>query len=84
MTRKAKLYDRLHKIPPPSDFAWDELVTLMRQHGFKEHADGTSHYMFEHTSGFRFGMSRTHPSGLLKAYQIKDAKAALAKVKGLT
>ncbi len=33
--------------------------------------------MFEHTSGFRFGMSKTHPSGILKDYQVRDAKKAL-------
>lgn len=33
--------------------------------------------MFEHTSGFRFRMSKTHPSGILKSYQIHDAKNAL-------
>lgn len=33
--------------------------------------------MFEHTSGFRFGVSKTHPSGLLKIYQVRDVIAAL-------
>ena len=33
--------------------------------------------MFEHTSGFKFGASKTHPSGVLKQYQIKEAISAL-------
>jgi predicted RNA binding protein YcfA (HicA-like mRNA interferase family) len=77
VSRKLKLFNRLHKIPPPTDFTWEELVTLMRQHGFSEDSDGTSHYVFEHSSGYRFTMSKTHPSGLLKHYQIKNAKVAL-------
>jgi hypothetical protein len=66
--------------PAPRDFTWEELVTLMRQAAFTEHCDGGSHYLFEHPGGFRFSMSRTHPSGVLKHYQINDAKAALDAV----
>jgi hypothetical protein len=33
--------------------------------------------MFEHASGYRFSMSRTHPSGILKVYQVRAALEAL-------
>ena len=34
--------------------------------------------MFEHEqTGLRFSMSKTHPSGILKAYQVKAARKAL-------
>lgn len=56
----------------------------MRQAEFKESCEGGSHYTFEHKSGFRFGMSKTHPSGLLKKYQIDGAKEALATAQKLT
>jgi hypothetical protein len=36
--------------------------------------------MIEHTSGFRFFISKTHPSGILRPYQIRDAKEALQHV----
>lgn len=36
--------------------------------------------MFEHTSGFRFSMSKTHPSGILKSYQVRDAKNVLKHI----
>jgi hypothetical protein len=55
----------------------------MRQAAFTAHCDGGSHYIFEHPGGFRFSMSRTHPSGILKRYQVEDAKAALEAV-GIT
>lgn len=80
MSRKEKLLAWLYRFPPPKDFSWEELVTLMRQAAFTEHCDGGSHYLFEHAGGFRFSMSRTHPSGVLKRYQINDAKAALEAV----
>ena len=66
MSRKQKLLERLRKKPSPKDFTWDELVTLMRQFEFNETCKSGSHYMFEHSSGYKFGMSRTHPSGILK------------------
>lgn len=70
-------------VPAPKDFKWDDLTTLMRQHGFEHSCDGGSHYIFEHTSGIRMTMSKTHPSGILKAYQVKDALAALRKVEAI-
>jgi len=41
--------------------------------------------MFEHReTGFRFSMSKTHPSGELKRYQVKNAIAALTKVRAIS
>ncbi len=80
MSKKEKLLNRLFAEPPPKDFTWSELVTLTRQFGFKNTCQGGSHYMFEHASGFRFSMSKTHPGGILKAYQVRDAKAALKHI----
>lgn len=78
MSKKDKLLQKLKKIPPPKDFKWDDFITLMRQHGFNVDCDGGgSHFIFEHSSGYRFSASRTHPSGILKQYQIKNAKEAL-------
>jgi hypothetical protein len=80
MSRKEKLLARLFRFPAPRSFSWDELTSLMRQADFSAHCDGGSHTIFEHTSGFRFSMSKTHPSGILKRYQLDDAKAALDAV----
>ncbi len=80
MSKKEKRLLKLRAIPPPKDFPWDELVTVMRAADFKEYCDGGSHYTFEHTSGFTFGMSKTHPSGILKRYQVEVAIEALRNV----
>ena len=77
MSKKEKLLIKLCAIPVPRDFEWDDLVTLLTRAGFTNECTGGSHYMFEHTSGFRFGVSKTHPSGLLKIYQVRDVIAAL-------
>lgn len=77
MSKKEKQRQQLFANPPPKDFTWNEFVTVMHRAGFSENCEGGSHYTFEHTSGFRFSMSKTHPSGILKVYQVKLAKKAL-------
>ena len=52
----------------------------MRQFEFNETCKSGSHYMFEHSSGYKFGMSKTHPSGILKKYQITEALNAIDHV----
>jgi predicted RNA binding protein YcfA (HicA-like mRNA interferase family) len=80
VSKADKLLRRLFRAPAPKDFAWEELLTVMSRAGFVHDCQGGSHFMFEHSGGFRFSMSRTHPSGILKLYQIRDAKSALLAV----
>jgi len=80
MSQKEKRLLRLFKVPPAKDFTWEELLTVMRAAGFKENCDGGSHYSFTHGSGFIFTASKTHPTGILKRYQIMDAQDALRYV----
>ncbi len=82
MGKKKKLLKKLFANPAPKSFRWGELITLTKQHGFKNSCQGGgSHYMFEHEhTGLRFSMSKTHPSGLLKAYQVKQAMKALREI----
>lgn len=80
VSKKLKLLNKLRAVPIPRDFSWNDLLTVMRSAGFKEECDGGSHYSFEHTSGFRMTMSKTHPSGILKVYQVRAAIDALDQV----
>jgi predicted RNA binding protein YcfA (HicA-like mRNA interferase family) len=84
MSKKEKLLAKLCARPSPKDFPWEDLVSLMAYYGFKTTCGGGSHYMFEHSSGFRFSISKTHPSGILKSYQVRDAKNALKHIKVIT
>jgi predicted RNA binding protein YcfA (HicA-like mRNA interferase family) len=79
-SKKDKLLAKLCASPSPRDFPWHDLISLMSNYGFKSTCSGGSHYTFEHTSGFRFSMSKTHPSGILKTYQVRDAKNALRHI----
>ena len=80
VSKKGKLLQKLMSHPAPKDFRWDDLVTLMRWAEFVEKCNGGSHYTFEHKSGFRVQMSKTHPGGILKRYQVEAAKDALKRV----
>lgn len=80
MSKREKRQDRLFGNPAPTDFTWDELVAVMRQNGFTESCGGGSHYTFQHTSGYTFMMPKSHPDGILKRYQVKDAKEALRTI----
>lgn len=80
VSKREKLLNKLCATPVPRDFGWSDLVSVMTRAGFSNECDGGSHYMFEHPSGFRFSMSKTHPSGILKIYQVRDAISALKAV----
>lgn len=80
MGKSDKLLAKLRRKPPPTDYRWEDLVTLMESFGFTASCSGGSHHRFLHTSGFLFRASKTHPSGLLLGYQIKDALKAIDHV----
>jgi predicted RNA binding protein YcfA (HicA-like mRNA interferase family) len=83
VSKKDKLLSKLYATPPPKGFSWEELVTVMTHAGFSYECTGGSHYIFEHTmSGHRVSMSKTHPSGILKPYQVKAAKEAIERNSG--
>ncbi|MCI5121095.1 MAG: HicA protein [Candidatus Electrothrix sp. AUS4] len=82
MGKKEKLLKKLFATPAPKDFRWNDLLTLTKGYGFRNSCQGGgSHYMFEHEqTGLRFSMSKTHPGGILKAYQVKAARKALQDI----
>jgi predicted RNA binding protein YcfA (HicA-like mRNA interferase family) len=82
VSKKDKLLKKLFATPPPKAFTWDELITVMTHAGFSNVCDGGSHYTFEHTTGLRISISKTHPAGLLKPYQVKAAKEAIERTGG--
>lgn len=62
--------------PCVKDFTWYDFVTLMKQLDFKlyEKAGGGSHkyFIFNQDESKMINTSKPHPSGLLKAWQIKE------------
>lgn len=80
MSKKGKRLLRLFKKPSPTDFTWDELISVMDAADFTNSCSGGSHYMFEHKGGIRVGIVKSHPNGILKQYQLDNAKEALEQV----
>lgn len=80
MSKREKRLNDLFSDPPPKDFAWESLIAVMASAGFSNECNSGSHYMFEHISGVRLRISKTHPAGILKRYQIDNAKEILIKV----
>ena len=83
MSRQQKLLQRFLKSPPPVDFRFEELQTLLNGLGFQmlENAGGSSHKFFIYTTAcgreYRIVCSRPHPAGPLKAYQIREIRSKL-------
>jgi predicted RNA binding protein YcfA (HicA-like mRNA interferase family) len=83
LSKKDKRIQKLFSNPAPKDFTWAELIALMDSNSFKNECSGGSHYIFEHTCGLKLIISKTHPSGILKPYQIKAVKHAFTQI-GIT
>jgi hypothetical protein len=77
MSTKQKLRDQFFRVPPPKDFRWTDLVTMMIGYGFKlDSSGGGSHGHFVKIDDVDkvIDISKPHPDGLLLAYQIKGIK----------
>lgn len=80
MAKRQKRIHRLFAMPPPKDFTWEELVTVMKSFRFDARCEDGSHYEFVHETGFSVHISRPHPKNILKRYQIDAAKEAINQV----
>jgi len=74
MSRREKLLERL--LSGPSDFATDELETLMRQYGCRKSdcgkTSGSAIAYVHEASGRVLRMHSSHPRKVLKHYQVAD------------
>jgi hypothetical protein len=64
----------------PSDFHYDEMVTLLGYFGFYEVKKGKtsgSRVKFENEEGVPIILHKPHPSGMMKKYQMKQVKEIL-------
>ena len=78
MTKKEKLISRF--LSMPSDFRYDEVVTMLNYFGFYEMKKGKtsgSRIKFINAEGKIIIMHKPHPSGIMKKYQLKQIKEIL-------
>lgn len=84
MSRITKIRDKLYKEPPPTDFTWEELKTLLLNLGFNEKQGNGSRVKFEHPMlDFPISIHRPHPQNTLKRYVIEQIKIALNELNTL-
>lgn len=78
MSKKEKLITRFLILP--SDFHYDEMVTLLAYFGFIEVKKGKtsgSRVKFENEEGVPIILHKPHPGGIMKKYQMKQVKEIL-------
>lgn len=64
----------------PSDFHFDEMVTLLGYFGYENVKKGKtsgSRVKFENKEGIPIMLHKPHPSGILKKYQMRQIKELL-------
>jgi hypothetical protein len=78
LSRKEKLIERL--LSRPSDFTFDELVTVLRSFGYsiaRAGKTGGSRVAFADDKGDYIRLHKPHPRNILKQYQVDDIITAL-------
>ncbi|HED4459936.1 type II toxin-antitoxin system HicA family toxin [Pasteurella multocida] len=78
MRKIDKLLEKLKKEPPPRDFTWNELRTLLSGLDFEEKQGNGSRVKFIHPSlRYPISLHKPHPGNELKIYIIEQVKSAL-------
>ena len=80
MSKRDKLIERLLSIP--SDFTFDEVVTLLGYFGYtisKSGKTGGSRVSFADDEGDYIRLHKPHPRNILKQYQVNDLITALSE-----
>ena len=78
MSRREKLIERL--LSRPSDFTFDEVVTLFGHFGYsiaRAGKTGGSRVAFANDEGDYIRLHKPHPRNILKQYQVDDIITAL-------
>ena len=80
MSKKEKLIERF--LARPSDFTFEELVTLLGYFGYSAVGSGKtggSRVAFADSEGGYIRIHKPHPRNVLKSYQINDIITALTE-----
>ncbi|WP_261458140.1 type II toxin-antitoxin system HicA family toxin [Serratia fonticola] len=75
MSKSKKLRARLNALP--KDFTWDELVTILNQHGFEMMTGAGSRRKFVNAGGRLVSFHCPHPGNIVKGYVLKEVKTLL-------
>lgn len=80
MSVTKKLLDKLTTEPPPRNFHWDDLVSLLRRLGYQEITGSGSRRKFIHSgTNHILILHEPHPHHDLKIYQVRIVVDALKR-----
>lgn len=77
MSRIQKLIADFTRSPSPKDFAWDEVVKILRHFGYEEIEGSGSRKKFVGGGKHKILLHKRHPDSTLLAYQIEAVVEAL-------
>ncbi len=80
MTKREKLLQRFLKDPEPTDFSWNETLSLMESLGFEWKQFSGSHGRFVYLADPEMSimLCRPHPNPVLKRWAIRQIKERLS------
>lgn len=82
MAKTDKLLTKLKKKPPPTDFTWQQLTTLLCSYGCEVIKGSGSRRKFFHPASKRIlSLHEPHPDPVLKRYMIDDALEFIENIK---
>jgi hypothetical protein len=70
MSRIQKLIEDFTRKPPPKDFAWDDVVKILRHFGYDQLEGSGSRKKFVDGSKRKILLHKRHPDSTLLEYQI--------------
>ena len=76
MSQKDKLIERFKRLP--TDFTYDESVSLLKIFGYREYCNDGSRRSFIHApDNHIIYIHKPHPGNIVKMYALKDVKQTL-------
>lgn len=77
MSRIQKLIDEFTRRPTPKDFAWDDVVKLLKHYGYEQLEGAGSRKKFVDEKNRKILLHKRHPDSTLLEYQIDLVVEAL-------
>jgi predicted RNA binding protein YcfA (HicA-like mRNA interferase family) len=81
MSRREKLLKKLFKTPPPKDFTWSELKSLLEGHGFEmTKGSGSRRKFFHKEKRCLVTLDEPHPKNTILVCYVTDVVKALKRI----
>lgn len=82
MSKQVKLLAKFLKDPPPKNFKWDELVSMLRGFGYelRTNQGGSIRSFYNQNTGHTIrNVHKPHPGNEIKTYLVKEIRETLTQ-----